>query len=259
MKTSITITTLVFAGLLASCEKEINLKLKENDKQVVIEGNITNITGAEINISKTTAFSNSNEFPEVTGAEVTISDNEGNTEKLTEVAPGKYRGTTLIGVSGRSYYMTVKTEDKSYTAISTIPSVVNLDTLVGKEEVFFGNNYYNVYPVFKDEAGTKNYYRFLEYINGKKVLGSTVMNDELSDGNYNVLPISNDPTTVKDGDVLELEMQNIDKTTYDYFRTMSQSDMGGSAPSNPVTNIQGGALGYFSAHTIQKKSLIVIK
>jgi hypothetical protein len=55
-------------------------------------------------------------------------------------------------------------------------------------------------------------------------------------------------------------MRCIDKNVFEYFKQLSGLDPTNgqpTAPTNPVSNISGGALGYFSAHTTQKKKAIV--
>jgi hypothetical protein len=45
---------------------------------------------------------------------------------------------------------------------------------------------------------------------------------------------------------------------FDYFNSLALMNDGQSAsPANPLSNIQGGALGYFSAHTVQRRTVII--
>jgi hypothetical protein len=62
---------------------------------------------------------------------------------------------------------------------------------------------------------------------------------------------------VKKGDVVTVEMQCLDKESYDYFYSLfSIGNNGpGATPTNPVSNISGGELGYFSAYTSQKQTI----
>ncbi|MEO6219108.1 MAG: DUF4249 domain-containing protein, partial [Ginsengibacter sp.] len=65
---------------------------------------------------------------------------------------------------------------------------------------------------------------------------------------------------IMSGDTILLDMQCIDAAVYKYWFSLNQSATGNSqsaSPANAVTNINGGALGYFSAHTLQTKSVIV--
>jgi hypothetical protein len=64
---------------------------------------------------------------------------------------------------------------------------------------------------------------------------------------------------VKLNDIVSVEMQCITRPTYLYYYTLNQQSGsgpgGGTTPANPPTNIQGGALGIFSAHTVQRKMI----
>lgn len=81
-----------------------------------------------------------------------------------------------------------------------------------------------------------------------------ISNDELSDGKEVGQAIfSNGDNAIKRGDSVRVEMQCIDEYVYKYFFTLTQTiSQNSAAPTNPVNNIQG-ALGYFSAHSVQVK------
>jgi hypothetical protein len=54
-------------------------------------------------------------------------------------------------------------------------------------------------------------------------------------------------------------MQCIDKAVYEYFESMGNVNMGpnSSSPANPYTNLKGAKLGYFSAHTVERKYITI--
>jgi hypothetical protein len=84
-------------------------------------------------------------------------------------------------------------------------------------------------------------------INARSDLGST--------GFSFPFPIS---VRAKKNDTIRVDMQFIDKTVFDYLYGLNRNIGQFSAtPSNPTSNINNGALGYFKAHTSQKKMLIV--
>ena len=63
---------------------------------------------------------------------------------------------------------------------------------------------------------------------------------------------------LEEGDVVTVEMHSVDQSIYDYFFSLEQTiEQSAATPANPVSNIQGGALGYFSAHTVQTKTTVV--
>ncbi|MBW7892063.1 MAG: DUF4249 family protein, partial [Chitinophagaceae bacterium] len=69
-----------------------------------------------------------------------------------------------------------------------------------------------------------------------------------------------DEKNIKSGDLVKVEMQSISSTVYDYWYSLIQGASGNSSsasPANPISNIEGGALGYFSAHQIQSVSGMV--
>ena len=115
MKRRDSILTLL-AGTLAlfSCQKIIQVDLNSSAPKVVIEGSINDQPGPHIvKVSKTVNFDQTNVFPGVTGATVTISDDAGNTETLAEAAPGIYQASVITGVAGRTYTLSVATTIES--------------------------------------------------------------------------------------------------------------------------------------------------
>lgn len=257
-----------FALLLStmtSCMKIVNIDLNAADPKVIIEGNITDQTdGYSIKISKTVNFSEANNFPPVKGAVVTITDNAGVVQTLTESTAGLYTLKNSKGVSGKTYTLKIVAEGKTYTASSTMPKVVDLFGLEIELSPFnqasSTDKFYDIYPLFIDPAADKNNYAFSVFSKGKKEKGfSNVINDNLFNGSYNPFPLNVSDLKLKPTDTVTVEMRCIDKPVYDYYYSLGQiSGAGDSAtPANPVSNISGGALGYFSAHTVRKATVIV--
>jgi hypothetical protein len=58
-------------------------------------------------------------------------------------------------------------------------------------------------------------------------------------------------------------MQSVDMPIFNYFKALpgvtlnGEYSGGGVPPANPVNNISNGALGYFSAHTSEMKTIII--
>jgi hypothetical protein len=252
---------------LTSCQKEIVLDLDSSNTKIVIEGVITDQNeNYKVRITKTVNFTESNNFPAVTGAIVTISDDAGNSEKLTETSAGTYQTAKLKGTPGRTYSLNVNAEGVVYTAKSKMPSPVILNDLrivknlvrpPGETE-----DLYNTFPQFIDPQERGNNYQFIQSTDR---LGRdnaiVVSNDNVENGQPYSRPVVSRDFKVKAGDILTLEMRCIDKPTYDYFFTLAQikgnGPGGGTTPTNPDSNISGGALGYFSAYTVQRKSITV--
>lgn len=250
---SLSLVILLFFG---SCEKVIPIKLDNSDKQIVIEGEITiKKEPYFVRISSTKNFDENNDFPGRTDALVIITDlSTGKAEKLVHTCSGVYQTSTLQGVAGHTYQLDVTVDGKNYKAQSTIPmKVVKIDKLsIRSFELDTDKKF--IVPEFTDPKGEVNFYRLRQWINGVLVKGSWARNDEAADGRVFDTPFYYDTSDeagnplIKDGDEVTVELQCVDKGVYDYFRTLSETiEQEAAAPANPLSNISGGALGYFNA------------
>jgi Domain of unknown function (DUF4249) len=262
MKTIVKI--IAFALLLASCEKVVTLDLSNNVDKLVVEGNITNLPGPYfVKLTKSVNFNNDSTFPVVANAVVTVYDNTGQTETLTYLSNGVYKTNTLVGIEGRTYYLNITVDGKNYTAESTMPAEVTLDNLTVKESQFANKKVLNILPNYNDPIAFGNNYRLIQNINSKLDKTYYAYNDNLNNGLPNQRPLrsSDQDLELKTGDIVTIEMQCISNSAYNYFYSLGQqagADFGGgSAPANPPNNITGNALGIFSAHTTQTRTVVI--
>lgn len=250
--------------LLASCTKVIDIDLNSSNPQMVIEGYISDEQGPyTVKLSKTVNFSDANTYPSITGALVTISDNKGATDTLSESVAGLYQTNHIKGNPGNTYTLKVVAEGNEYNAVSTMPYKVNLDSIqfdVFKDPDVTGIAY-AVVPLFFDPVVFGNNYRFFFAANGKADKSYQVTNDNIGNGSINQQPFFSGDVKFREGDTVTVTMLCIDVNTYNYYYTLSQISEsgpgGGAAPSNPPNNITGNkALGIFSAYTTQTKTAI---
>jgi len=141
-----------------------------------------------------------------------------------------------------------------------------MDTIYVTNDTWFDGKENKLANVeYNDPAGMANQYKFVRYLNGVKTKGIFINNDDLTDGRHTATKLFIDGNDNKDDklesdDTVKIDMLCIDAAVYKYWYSMEQSATGeaqSAAPANPVTNISGGALGYFSAHTFQTKSMLV--
>ncbi|MFC4231248.1 DUF4249 domain-containing protein [Parasediminibacterium paludis] len=253
---------LIALTAFAACTKVIDINLNDAAPQLVIQGNVTNQAGiTTVSISKSVNYSQDNVFPTVSGAVVTIKDSTtGITTPLAEITPGIYQTATIVGTPGHIYLLNVLVNGATYKASSTMPSPVTLDSITFQVNSGFGQTLINPMPNFQDPAGINNNYQFIQTINSKITKKIFVFDDRLSDGRYISRQLFNDSAYIQPKDTVQLEMRCIDKNVYEYFKQLSGLDPTNgqpTAPTNPVSNISGGVLGYFSAQTTQKKKAIV--
>ncbi|QNK63696.1 DUF4249 domain-containing protein [Pedobacter sp. PAMC26386] len=247
---------LIFTLLFSACEKVIDVKLDGSATQIVIEGQVTANRGPyRVSIKESKNFEDDNNFPGRNDAVVEIKDlTSGFAETLSNKNSGVYETSAMQGVGGHTYQLTVKLSGKTYTATSTIPlKMVKVDKLYAKRFELDANKIFMV-PEYTDPVGKGNYYRIRQWVNNVIIKGSFVRNDDATDGRTydNQLYYETDAKygnpLINNGDLMTVELQCIDKGTYDYFRTLNATiDQNTDTPSNPLTNISGGALGVFNA------------
>jgi hypothetical protein len=264
------INRLLFLLLLtavSSCTKVIDLDLGDNTGAIVIEGNITDRQGTQyVKLSQNVPFSNTNNYPPVTGATVTVSDGVGNTHTFTEGPSGTYSFRRMAGVTGSTYTLVVTANAKTYKAVSVMPAKIELDSITAKDSEFNTSKHKKIISVhYLDRAGVGNQYRFVMFVNKVQVKTVYAINDDFTDGRDVSIILrdsdDDDDTGIYAGDTVTVEMQCIDKPIYTYwFSLMQQGNNGpggGVTPADPPTNITPKALGYFSVHTTQTKTIIV--
>ena len=251
----------------ASCEKVIDIDLNSAAKKYVIEGIVSDKAGqSKVLLSTTKNFSDDNSFASVSGATITVTDNTGNVSTFVETTPGVYTAPALVGAVGKTYSLNVVTNGNTFTAVSTMPQKINIDTVFASDELLFGDVTKLVNYAYQDPAGKGNNLRFVEYINGLQVKTIFLRDDDYVDGNYVQSKLwymaddNDDKYKIKQGNKVDVEIFCVAQDVYKYWFSLDQSATGASqsaSPANPVTNIKGGALGYFSAQTYQTKSFIV--
>jgi hypothetical protein len=256
---------------LPSCERVVSIDLNKANPHLVIEGNIKDQTGPySVVLSKTgNYFEQSLTFPSVSNALVVITNDLGQIDTLKETSlKGTYQTSKITGESGRTYFLTVNAEGNLYTSTSSMPQKIYIDTLYAKpRREFDGDRGYDIYVAFKDPPQLGNYYRLnvkasyllpSDSIDGRRY---RLYSDKLTNGNEMTERVRAG-RNVSAGDTVTVELLAIDKPTYDYFNTLSNiltSDRAASSlsPANPNSNITNGALGYFAAYTVDRKSIIL--
>lgn len=262
---------IIFAAilpLLSACTRVIDLKLGDDTGKIVIEGNVTNTAGPQIiKLSRNVPVSNTNVYPAVSGATVTVTDQAGRNFVFTEGTQGTYTNNTLTGKVGDTYTMNVVSGTTTYKATSVMPAVVKLDSLTYKDDPINTSKRRKVLTVhYQDPAGVVNQYRFVIWLNNVQVKTVYAFNDDFDEGRYVRMDLrvrdSNDSDYgVYAGDTVRVEMQCIDKPVYTYWYTLMRQSSnrpgGGVTPADPPNNISPTALGYFSAHTTQSITVVV--
>ena len=253
--------------LMVSCEREIDLNLEDQSGNIVIEGNITDQAGPyKVRITKSVAFTQTNQYPPIENAAVTITDDLGQTETLQYIGNGNYQATNFQGQSGRTYTLKINAENKEYISQSKMPEAVDFQGLEQDSFMVAGETTYSLLPIFIDPPTLGNRYLFTYYVNDNPKKYFSEFSDNVNNGSPNQRPLilPNDDedgdVKVKVGDTITVEMQCIDDAVYIFYSALLQLSSGGGGgvtPTNPPSNISNGALGYFSAHTVRVKTIVI--
>lgn len=258
----------LFIVLFSSCRKVINVDIDGVEKKYVIEAFITDQQdSSRVLISTTKNISENNDYPGISGASVTVTDDAGAVTTFIEDSAGYYSAPSFKGEIGRTYTLKVNINGANFTAVSRMPQKISMDTLYISDEILFGEARKIANTTYQDPPGKGNCYRYVQYINGKKTKTIFVNNDDYLDGNYVEARLwyladdddDKEDEKIKSGDTVRLDMYCIDVAVYKYWFSLNMSATGNSqsaSPANAVSNISGGALGYFSAHTVQSKEIV---
>ena len=248
----------VFCLAFYSCEKVIEIPLKDSQSLLVVEGNIDNASlYQEVILSKSTAFSYAGDQVFVSGAKVSITEDGTRRIILDEKAKGQYRIAGFKGKPGSTYVLNVEVDGQKYTATSTMPEAVSMDSIGTVSTYILSDKIISAAVIYEDPKDVENYYRFKVTINEKISSTYWVFDDRFTNGNVVSQTLTDLGNKLNPEDKIRIQMQCIDAAVYAYWTGLRGQYPGASTPANPVSNISNGALGYFSAHTISRASFEV--
>jgi hypothetical protein len=166
-------------------------------------------------------------------------------------------------------------EGKEYTSTTTIPNVTKrIDSVWWKQAPSTKDTTKVIVMVrATDPPGFGDYVRYYTKTNREPFYPpvNSTFDDYFIDGTtYELqvdkgvdrnLDINFDENFFRRGDTVGLKLSNIDKATYDFWRTMefSYSSIGDpfSTPTKVLSNIKGDALGYFGGYASQYRTIII--
>ncbi len=243
-----------------SCQKIITPPLSNSAPQLVIEGAVSDTVGPYyVNLSKSVGFYADNTYPNVSGASVTITDQtSGISDLLAEKSAGVYATHTIVGKSGDTYRLNVVLNGKTYTAVSTMPYPVKLDSVAFDYTSI--KNMIQPVAYYQDPVAKVNYYKYDIQVNSTKLKRFQTSEDLLMNGKYIHLDLATDTGAIKKNDLVVVSLVGVDKGSYNFLQEAENIAFYNdnlASPATPTSNISGGCLGYFSAQTVSRKSAVV--
>jgi len=259
--------------LLTSCQDVIELELSNTQIKPVIVAEVNDdINTVNVSVTSSSEFYNLDSPTTINNATIRLSDSEGEAYDFVSQGNGIYLAENFQGIRDRTYMLGIEIDELTYEASASIPNQkIMIDSIVvyfEEESIFRDAGFYpTIY--FTDPPEEGNYYRINASVNGSpfdynrddpeldedldtsiKLYTDKFSNDGLQDFElfYNL----------EVGDVLFVEIQHLDKSTFDYLRTLV--DVGGGsgvAPADPISNFGTDALGYFGAYTTSDFTITV--
>ena len=288
MKRFLIAVSCIFPWILSSCEKSISFTPDDATPLLVVDASIQNGSPPFVTLSKSLNY-----FSKISSEElmnsfvhegvITIS-NGTKTHKLREYKQelgggySVFRYTTdtadlassFNGEFGKSYTMTIEVDGKQFDASTTIPMLTKtLDTLWAKPAPDNPDtNKVVLMTRTTDPPGFGNYIRYFTKTNDDPFYPglNSIADDQVIDGKTYEVQVDRgvDRNAEIDfeeyafflkGDKVTVKLCNIDKATFDFFRTLefSYSSIGNpfSSPTKVLGNISSGALGYFGGYAVQ--------
>jgi len=239
-----------------SCEKVIDIPLNEADQKVVVEGQLFDIPHESfVKVSKTGPVYENEDFETLDNVSVIVTDNVGGTFTFLEdpLNPGTYIDTSFVTQPNTIYYLQVTTSEGQFTATSETFSDVAFDSLdyvmqVGGFGADPNDTSFFTFQHFSDNGAETNYYNTIVFRNDTLV-NEYLNNDQLFNGNFISQPFFADNFGPKD--TCTAVLVSMDEPNYDFKFSLQNNSDGGpfsATPANPVSNIEGGALGFFGAY-----------
>ncbi|MEY3348867.1 MAG: hypothetical protein RLY46_906 [Bacteroidota bacterium] len=275
-----------------ACEKDIELKLDPSENRLVVDASIENDRPPIVFLSKSIDYFSkikpdilSASF--VTNASVAISDGKQEVklveETITDTSGNRIiyyttpRGSLFVGKLKTTYNLKIQVASNVYTATTTIPEITRRLDSMWWEKLPFSEDpkASRVMLTATDKSGLGDYIRYFTKVNAGPFLPgfTSVFDDDIIDGKTYTIPLDkgfdknaqfvDSLAYYKRGDTVTLKLCQIDKNTYEFWRTYEFSFQSVGNPfSSPIvikSNISNNGLGYFGGYAAQYRTLIIPK
>ncbi|MEY3541818.1 MAG: hypothetical protein RLZZ204_630 [Bacteroidota bacterium] len=283
---------LLLVLLFISCEKDITIKLDPSQTRLVVDASIENEQPPIVFLSQSLDF-----FGKINptilsaslvrNAKISITDG---TSTVTLTEDSVVRGNTKVyfyttsgtnqffrGRLGAKYNLRIEAMGNIYTASTSIPQLTRkVDSLYwDKVPLADDSNDVRLMLTGTDQPGLGDYIRYFTKRGQEPFLAgfNSAFDDQIIDGTTYTVQVdkgfdknaefADSLSFFKRGDTVTLKLCNIDKGTYDFWRTyeFSFQSIGNpfSSPTKILGNISNDALGYFGGYGAQYHTIIIPK
>lgn len=298
---SILVATIGLGLMSSSCERDITLDLERPDPKIVVHGIVETDSLVRVSLSWNEFVFGEIDYSDldkyfIQGATVTVSDGIttetlGPAIEFYNYTVINYKSSTMRGVTGRTYTLSVKYNGYDLEAKTSLPSPAPLDSFFFKPvlnpKTAFDSSAMELHVAYNDPDTSGNFVRVFTKRNSEPMWSSAFQNvysdDIINGGDISFLvdrgkePFTLEmdspefdeygPFTV--GDTVYMKWASIDRPAYNfwYSLTLAGFNVGNpfATPTPVVTNVKakpgskGQGLGVFVGYSIYQLEPKVVK
>lgn len=285
----------VFIFVFSGCEKEVHINLGSAPAKVVVQGAVENGLPPYVFLTSTIGFFSNVSLSTLQssflhGANITVSDGT-KTITLKEYSFDTSGSNTfyvytidtadpsggMLGEINKFYTLTITYNGVTYTSVTKIPNVKNVDTLWFDTPLYQNSktpdSALQLFANYQDPDTMGNCVRYFTQRNQGQFFPVDIFNDQLVNGKLidNIALFAGYDKAAKvnedslryfyPGDTVTLKWSEIDKNVYTFWNSFEYANnaLGNpfASPINLKTNISNGGLGIWAGYGSAYKTIVV--
>jgi len=273
---------LVVSLSISSCSERIDIELGTTYNRLAVYGELTTDTLSHfVRLQKSGDYYLNEESDAVSDAIVEISyDDTSIMYTENPAGSGIYLSpSNFFGITGKTYFLTISNVDVNedgdnevYRASSFIQAINPIDSIDLKYTKLHFFSGWEIMVYAWDRPDVRNFYSFKATLNGKLLTDTLteyrIQSDDFFNGSYTngitsqILDDSNGTEKAYPGDTIGFEINGITEEFFNFiFEAQSEAfrsiPLFSGPPANITSNISNGALGFFTAYSIERAWKIV--
>lgn len=253
-KLTVILYTIVFVLVFASCEKVVNVEVKDGAALPYIDAWITDQPGVQtIRFLQAVKYTGSSEPAPIADATITLTDITSNTVYPFSYVNGSYKydaGAAKVGFTGHVYKLSIVYKGVPFIALDTMKRNTVIDSITSQFKEKDSNHDEGYYATFyaKDLSGGTDYYWIrtqkngaLNYYAGEMFSIDGSFNENISDGFEFIPPfregITPDDHPYQKGDKVKVLIRSLSKPSYEWGNQVSNQILNGGLFATILENV----------------------
>ena len=282
---SVFYTFFILTIILVGCEREITIDLPQAEDKLVVEGRMEEGLPPLVLLSRNVSFYGANLFENpdslyVRNASITVSNGDETIalipfeiDTLGQTAVIYSNPFGFVGERSKTYTLNIQAEGQTLSAVTSIPDMVDLDTIWFEDATIPDNDtIVRAFTFITDPDTLGNYYRYFTSQNGDPFLPglASTFDDAFVNGTRFQTPFDRGENRFNDidfdiygyffkGDTVVLKLTQINQDHYNFWRTV-EDDAATGGPFSTFTIVDGnieGGLGVWGGYAVSLDTLII--